>query len=167
MKKLFVLGHARHGKDTFADMIAERVPNLKTVSSSAFVGGQAVFPTLRDRYGYKTFTECFDDRFNHRKEWHELISAYNECDPSRLARELFNVADIYVGLRCIVELEHARDLAALTVWVDRSNFLPPESADSNTITANDCDLVIPNNSTLDDLAARADRFVAAFYEKRN
>lgn len=167
MKKLFILGFGRHGKDTFADLLCERVPEISFVSSSEFVAEKAVFPLLSLRYGYKTTKECFDDRGRHRTEWHELISVYNETDPSRLARELFELHDIYVGLRCIVELEHARALAALTVWVDRSDHLPPEPRSSNTITAADCDLIIPNNGTLDDLRDRASRFASAFYGKAN
>ena len=163
-RKLFVLGYARHGKDTFAEFLREEANvEIEFVSSSLFVAEAAVLPTLGPRYGYKDLDECFEDRVNHRQEWHELISQYNEADPARLARALFESHDIYVGLRCIVELEHARNLADLVVWVDRSDHLPPEDTSSNTITANDCDLIIPNNQGLDELRERARRFARVFY----
>jgi hypothetical protein len=163
-RKLFVLGYARHGKDTFAELLREEAPvEIDFVSSSLFVAAAAVFPTLSIRYGYENLDECFEDRMNHRQEWHELISNYNESDPARLARELFKSHDVYVGLRCIVELEHARNLADLVVWVDRSDHLPPEDSSSNTITPNDCDVIIPNNQGLDELRERARRFARVFY----
>lgn len=161
--KLFVLGYARHGKDTFAELLCEFVPSLSFVSSSLFVAEKAVFPTLGPRYGYADLAECYADRFDHRAEWKDLISAYNEADPARLARELFEVHDVYVGLRCEVEFLHARPLADLSLWVDRSDHLPPEPESSNTIKPDDCDLIVPNNGTLDDLRERALRVACALF----
>ena len=159
--KFFILGHGRHGKDTFAELLCEMAPGLKFVSSSLFVCERAVFPTLGPRYAYETAEECFADRANHRDEWHELISAFNSPDKARLARQLFVDFDLYVGLRCVEELEEARHFADLVLWVDRSEHLPPEPKSSNTITANDCDLIVPNNGTLADLRERAERLVFA------
>jgi len=162
--KLFILGFARHGKDTVAEMLCDLVPKIKFVSSSAFVGGQAVFPTLRDRYGYKTFTECFDDRVNHRDEWNELISAYNEADPARLARELFDKFDLYVGLRCEVEFLHARPLADLSIWI-KDPQKSPEPKSSNTITESHCDLTILNDGTLEDLQVKVHRLARLLFDQ--
>lgn len=160
--KLFILGHARHGKDTFAEMLCEFVPSIQFVSSSQFVNERAVFPSLKDRYGYKTPEECFEDRMNHREEWRNLISAYNATDPARLARELFKTFDLYVGLRCSVELDHAKPLADLALWVYDPR-KPDEPRESNSIFETDCDLTILNDGTLDDLRAKAGRIARILY----
>lgn len=163
--KLFILGHGRHGKDTFAEFLTACVPGIKFVSSSLFVGERAVFPTLGPRYGYATPEECFEDRANHRQEWHELISAFNTPDKASLARALFEEFDLYVGLRCRVELEASRHLADLVIWVDRSAVLPPESETSNTITADDCDVIVPNNGSIEELFDRAEKLASILYPK--
>ena len=166
-KKLFVLGSARHGKDTFADLLRQVIPELSFMSSSLFVAERAVYPALKERYGYTSLAECYDDRVNHRAEWKDLISGYNNGDLSRLARELFSEHDIYVGLRCIRELTAARQLADLSIWVDRSLVLPPELASSNTLTPQDCDIIVDNNGSLEDLAAKAERFGRVIYRQKH
>jgi hypothetical protein len=160
--KLFILGFARHGKDTVAEMLADLVPTLKFVSSSQFVNERAVFPTLSVRYGYETPEECFADRFDHRAEWKELISNFNEADPARLARELFEEFDLYVGLRCEVEFLHAKPLADLALWV-KDPRKPDEPKSSNTITESQCDLTILNDGDLDDLRAKVARVARVIF----
>lgn len=162
--KLFICGHARHGKDTFAEFLTAALPGMSFASSSLFVGEKAVFPALKDKYGYRSVRECYLDRAAHRAEWKELISEYNREDKARLARELFKDYDIYVGIRCREELTAARCLADLVFWVDRSYILPPESGRSNSVTRDDADVIIDNNGTLRQLEQKAIR-IADFMTK--
>lgn len=165
--KLFVVGWGRHGKDQFAEYMREFYPHISFVSSSLFVAEQAVFPHLKERYGYENVEQAYDDRHNHRAEWKQLISEYNKDDKAKMARELFEKHDIYVGIRCREELEAARELSDLVIWVDRSKYVPPEGEESMTITKDMADIIVDNNGSLAELRERARRIAAPFFEKPN
>ena len=115
-----IIGKARHGKDTFALLLAE-LTGLSFISSSEFCNARAVYPALKERYGYSGPDECFVDRVNHREEWKALISAYNSPDKARLAKEMLEEHDFYVGMRCHLEYEASRSLFDKVVWVDASD----------------------------------------------
>lgn len=153
--KLMVCGYGRHGKDTFCEMMKP----LKFVSSSMFVCNQAVYPTMVSRYGYKSIQECYDDRHNHREEWHLLVRKYNEHDRAKLARELYREYDIYCGIRWDEEFYAAEKekLFDLSIWVDASRRLPPEDSSSITVTKDMCDIVIENNASLGTFQRKIDR----------
>jgi hypothetical protein len=67
-----------------------------------------------------------------------------------MARELFSHHDIYCGLRNREEFLVIRQekLFDVSIWIDRSKHVGPESADSMQIKPSDCDLVVDNNHTL-------------------
>lgn len=152
---LMVIGHGRHGKDTVSDHIADRL-DLTWGASSFLLSERVVYPILRKRYGYATPDACFKDRSNHRAEWYDIIAAYNATDPARFTRELYEVYDIYCGLRNRDEFLAARTegLIDLTLWVDASERMPAEDASSCTVTKADADVVIDNNGTEADLERR-------------
>ena len=140
--KLIICGHGRDGKDTMAEY-------------------------LRDNYNYTSPEKCFEDRHNHRTEWYDLISEYNIEDRARLARELFQQHDIYIGLRNIEELKEARKLADYIVWVDASKRNEQREAQtSNTITSTDCDYIIDNNTTLDQFHRSINYFMCEIISSR-
>lgn len=115
--KLLILGHAGHGKDTVAEMLAGML-HLKFSSSSVFVFEKAVLPTFREKYGYATVEECYANRDQHREELRMLIKQYNTPDLTRLTRELLAENDIYVGLRDADEFAATRHLYNRIFWVD-------------------------------------------------
>lgn len=160
--KLIVTGHARHGKDTVCEMIAKKTWTRFT-SSSQFVAEKAVRPYLAAKgITYGTFDEMYADRVNHRANWFDAISAYNEPDAARLGRELFEEGNsIYCGLRNKRELDELRKqgLADAVIWVDASKRLPPEPETSMTITPKDCDIIIHNDGTLEELEKSVDALV--------
>lgn len=151
MPKIVVTGYADHGKDSVAELLG-----LSYSSSSLFVCERAVLPTLGPKYGYRSVDECYADRDNHRDEWYQLIYEYNQRDLPRLARELFAENDVYVGWRHRGEFLAGREegLFDLAIWVDASDRRPPESSKSMTIRREDCDIVIENNGTEEDLRRR-------------
>lgn len=158
--KVLILGHARHGKDTVAELLHKHA-GLHFVSSSEAAGRAAVWPVLGPRYGYATFQDCFDDRAAHRQEWFELISAYNTPDKARLTREILATNDAYVGLRAADEFDAAHALFDFIIWVDASARLPPEGAASCTLTLAHVKakawlrlLVLTNNGDVADLEER-------------
>lgn len=155
-RKIGICGYARHGKDTVAEFLRTRY-GLTYQSSS--VAAMRIF--LRDQlareYGlvYDTEEACFADRHNHRDKWHRLITDYNTSDWGRLGREIFGHYDIYVGCRHPKELEAwESEWNLLTIWVDASRRLPPESTDSNIITSDHCHVIIDNNGSQADLEWR-------------
>lgn len=96
--KLLIIGHARHGKDTIAGMI-EKETGMSFKSSSEMAAQIFIYDELKEKYGYKTFMECFEDRMAHRQEWYELIRDYNNPDKAKLAKEILQHNDMYVGMR--------------------------------------------------------------------
>jgi succinylglutamate desuccinylase len=121
--KILILGHGRHGKDTVAELL-EKLYGLTFQSSSYAAARKVVFPALAEKYGYRDFEECFDDRANHRQEWMELISAYNTPDKGRLCKEILETSHMYVGMRCDQEYAATRNLFDLVIWVDRGEKQP-------------------------------------------
>jgi hypothetical protein len=161
--KFLIIGHGRHGKDTVADYMCDKF-KLTASSSSLFAAEKVVYPDMSE--DYKNADECFEDRHNHRKRWFDLISAYNTPDGTRLAREMMETHDIYVGMRNKRELDACREqkMFDVVVWVDASKRHPPESVDSCTVTAQDADVVIDNNGSLQELFKNVDN--ALFLQKK-
>jgi hypothetical protein len=149
--RILLLGYARHGKDTVAEMLRDN-HGYKFISSSEFVGREIIW----DTWGctrYNSFNVMFKDRVNWRELWMNLISEYNTPDKTKTARTMLERGyDLYVGMRRLDELEMSRYLFDYVVWVDRSNHLPPETG-SMDITRENAkpDYVINNNGTLEDL----------------
>lgn len=102
-KKILVLGHMRHGKDTVAQMISNET-GLTFESSSMNAAKIFIYDELKQKYNYQSFEECYEDRLNHRKEWHDLICDYNKEDKARLAKNILSINDMYVGMRSNEEI---------------------------------------------------------------
>jgi len=147
---LIIVGHARHGKDEVCKLLAKKT-SLKFVSSSWFLCEKLIYPLMKENY--ETPLDCFKDRVNHRGFWFDTICEYNLFDKARLCREIFEVADIYCGLRNIDELNAAKKekLADHVIWVDALLRENPEPKTSMTIKESDADYVLDNNGTLQDL----------------
>jgi hypothetical protein len=164
MVKLLVVGHARHGKDTFCEYLRDYY-GYKFVSSSEFCAEKVIFPVLSPIYGYKTVKECFDDRSNHRLEWFNLISDYNASDPARLGRDIFAESDIYCGLRNSKEMEALKAERAydISIWVDASLRVPLEDSSSNTISKDMIDYLIDNNGTQEEFETEIKLFIRHYF----
>ncbi len=105
--KILIIGHARHGKDTVAKMIKGNI-GLHFASSSEVANDVFVFNLLKDKHGYKSKDQCFQDRVNHRAEWFDMITEYNSKDGARLAKDILKEHDIYVGMRNNTELQECK-----------------------------------------------------------
>lgn len=154
--KLMILGYARHGKDTVAEILRDSL-GLKFVSSSFAAAEKVMVPFLAAKgITYATLDECYADRVNHRQDWYEQIKAYNTPDGARLAREIYKDNDVYVGMRNEVELEAVRKegLYDYSIWVDRSQHVAPESSASCSVNQSMANYTIDNNGTLDQLKGK-------------
>ena len=101
--KVLILGSARHGKDTIAEMLYSEF-GLTFTSPKQTEVRFFIFERLKDLYGYKSVSECYEDRQHHRNEWHELIQEYIKDDKTRIASDLLKTVDIYIGMRDESEL---------------------------------------------------------------
>lgn len=164
--KVLIIGPARFGKDTMAEILEDNF-HFTFESSSVAAARIFIYDELKDKYGYETFEECFEDRVNHRPEWYNLICEYNKDDKMRLAKEILKHSDCYVGMRDYFELEEAKDLFDIIVWVDAEKRLPLESQSSMTCTRSQAHVVIDNNTTLEDFKWRVLHFGNLFLKPKN
>lgn len=154
--KLLIIGHGRHGKDAFAEILRDE-HGYKFTSSSEFVGEECIW----DNWGcakYDSFEAMYADRAQHRQVWFELIAAYNTPDKTKTAATMLQRGfDLYVGMRKRDELDACNEagLFDAVVWIDRSLHCPNEPADSMELTAEDAHIVVDNNGSLDDLRQAA------------
>lgn len=158
-KKFLIIGHKRHGKDTFAEMLRD-IHGLKFESSSMAAARIFIFDELKDKYGYGDINECFEDRVNHRAEWFDLITDYNKKDPARLAKIILNNSDCYVGMRSHVEIKECLDTGVIdfVIWVHDER-KPLEDSSSFDIDCNSLfDVKIHNNKGLEELRSLAKDF---------
>lgn len=158
--KLLVIGHARHGKDTFCEILRDTY-GYNFISSSQFCAELFIYQELSPLYGYTSVEDCYADRFHHRAEWYDLISDYCREDPALLGKQIFEKYDIYCGLRNVREYQALREQQVfdICVWVDRSQHLPLEPSASMTLKKEHADYIIDNNGSLDDLNFKIKTFI--------
>ena len=150
--KLMIMGHARHGKDTVCEILRDTY-GFTFESSSMAAARYAIYPVLKDLIGYQTLEECYNDRYNHRALWFELIKAYNHRDGARLGRTIFADHDIYCGTRNEAEFMAIKEenLFDCSVWVDAGKRVPAETTSSCTVSCEMADMLVDNNGSLQDL----------------
>jgi hypothetical protein len=157
-----LMGYGRHGKDTVAEYLRDKYGY--TFTSSSWACAEELFPLFKLFFGYKDVDQCFEDRHGgNRPIWHEAIKLINKGDKAYLGRKIYSENDIYVGIRCIEEFRaiKRKKLFDFSIWVDRSEVLPPEGKGSCTVTKEDAEIVLDNNGTLEDLYRRIDKLVLA------
>jgi len=159
MRKILVLGHARHGKDTAAEYLAEKL-GLTYAGSSQVCCDAFIFDALKDKYGYTTSEQCFEDRVNHRAEWHDLIADYCKDDKAKLGRLIYASNDIYCGIRAQDECDAVTEEFKVTViWINAMSRVAPEPAESMQLRYHPAWIKIQNNGTGGEFLARLDRLV--------
>lgn len=162
--KLLVVGQGRHGKDEFCK-VAEKF-GFTFSSSSWFMAEVLVYPMIKERFGYKTLEECYEDRHNHRQLWYDIITEYNAENPAKLTQELLRRFDIYCGMRNPREFKACKDLFDLKIWIDAHERLgSTETSSSNNITKNDCDIIIENNGTLEEFRQKCGTLLSILLHK--
>lgn len=145
---ILVLGSARHGKDTFAEILKAEF-GLRFMSSSQASSEIFLYDLLKDKYGYSNSVECFEDRVNHRDEWYNAICEYNINDRARLAKKILEFSQCYVGMRDRAEVNECikQGLFDIIIWVDGSERLPLEPKTSFNIDKSCSDIIVDNNGT--------------------
>ena len=156
--KILILGNARHGKDTLAELFNQHF-GLTFMSSSQASADFFLYNQLKDKYGYTTSEECFEDRVNHREEWYQAICDYNKDNRARLAQDILSRSDCYVGMRDKEEFKECvkRKLFDIIIWVDASKRLPLEPGTSFNINISDADVIVENNGTFEEFVEKSKR----------
>ncbi len=156
---ILIIGHARHGKDEFAKMLGVEFQSSSEAALEVFLFD--VLNKNRERKGldkYKSKKEAFNDRVNHRGEWHKEIKWFNSPDKSRLATIIMSKNNCYVGMRCNLEYRAcmSKGLFDRVYWVDASKRKPLENRDSFNIDFDDSSMIcVDNNGSIDDLRLAA------------
>lgn len=155
MMQIAICGPGRCGKDTASNWLAEHT-KLRYHDSTSEAAAKLCYQQLHEKYGYSSVQEAFEDRHNHRREWAEIIWAYNQPDGLTLYRGMLAANDILNGIRRAPELEALRQnlMIDLVLWIDRD---VPEDP-SLEMDSSVADFIIPNNGTLEDLYQRLTRF---------
>jgi dephospho-CoA kinase len=156
--KVLILGNARHGKDTLAELFNQYF-GLTFMSSSQASADFFLYNQLKDKYGYTSSEECFEDRVNHREEWYQAICNYNKDNRARLAQDILSRSDCYVGMRDKEEFNECvkQKLFDLIIWVDASKRLPLEPGTSFNINMSDADIIVENNGTFEEFVEKSKR----------
>lgn len=160
-KKILVLGHGGHGKDSFAEMlhIASQKKLGYTSSSRAML--DEIYPALVAAKGYTDKEVAFEDRRNNRQLWKELINLYNSTDKTALTRAVLSQTDIYVGMRDDKEFQASKEMFTHIFWVDAAQRVSDK--DPTMLIEFDINsmLFVDNNRTRADLAEEVFEILAA------
>lgn len=164
--KILILGHARHGKDTAAELLVRLCQevhiDISFASSSEFAAEKVVYPTMPY---YSNWQECYADRGNHRTHWFNMIRYYNKEDKTRLAKEILKENDIYVGMRNIEEFEACMEACMFNyvLWIDAFERVGLESINSLNIKKDPTSMhIIYNNTDEAGLTSSLRAFVYTF-----
>ena len=162
--KILILGNGRHGKDTLAELF-NKYFGLTFMSSSQASADFFLYNQLKDKYGYTTSEECFEDRVNHREEWYQAICDYNKDNRARLAQDILSRSDCYVGMRDKEEFKECvkQKLFDIIIWVDASKRLPLEPGTSFNINMSDADIIVENNGTFEEFVEKSKRIGKALF----
>jgi len=163
---ILVLGHARAGKDTVAEILT-RDQGMRCASTSAAAAQIVRLALAEEGIHYDSSEACFADRVNHRSEWFDIIADLNSADPATLVRHILSDHDVVVGLRSAREFEAAAPLLDAIWWVDSSGRgVPPEPTSSMDIVFDPSRMTrIDNGGSLADLernvaSAMADAWIS-------
>lgn len=165
-KKFIIFGHKQHGKDTACEYLRDKY-GISFISSSEYACEKFLYKELKDKLGYSSKEECFQDRVNHRKLWYEAIRDYNTPVKTKLATELFKEYDVYCGIRDLEEFNAIifEGLVDLVIYIDASERKELESSESMKLSKEQADIIIENNGSLQELYYRLDKlFQALGYE---
>lgn len=153
--KIAVCGYGRHGKDTFARLLA-RYSGLRLDKSTSEYMAEQIFKTHPLGLQYDSVEACFNDRANHRPTWANFIWQYNRDNEHPkypgvkgvcMYAEMMDDNDILVGIRDDRELDlcQKHGIVDLSIWVDASERLQIESKDSCRVTESQCQITVDNN----------------------
>lgn len=152
--KILILGDARHGKDTMAEMLCNE-SDLSSASSSETALDVFLRDVLEQKYGlvYNNREDAYNDRVNHRSKWYNEICLFNSEDKLKLVKEVLKISDIYVGMRSYEEVETSIREEVFDHIIGIYDYRKPreDKSSNSTDVLVYSDFIITNNGTLEDL----------------
>ncbi len=111
-----------------------------------------VNPLIAEDLGLSVDTS-WANRHTYASFWKDWCNKFREDDSLKLVKLCISKADLVVGLRDRTEIIEGRKqgLLDLVIWIDNRR-VPADP--TLTFTADDCDLVVLNNSTLDEFYSK-------------
>lgn len=166
-QKILILGDARHGKDTLAELL-NKLFGFDFIGSSQMALDIFLYDKLNEKYGlnYQTKEQAFNDRVNHRDKWFNEIVEFNKDDKLRLVKCILEKADIYVGLRSGKEVEAAIEQNMFNHIIGVYNYRKErESSKSNTADVlKYSDIILTNNGTIEQLQEKVIKYLKKILE---
>lgn len=120
--KLIINGHAQHGKDFLADLLAKEL-GMRKLNASMFFAETVMLRTFPGQW--TCAEDCYLDRVNQRKLWYQMMRHGD------WQKRFMEISDIFCGHRNISEhVEMCRKGQYLRVWVEWEG-KPAEPASSS------------------------------------
>jgi hypothetical protein len=145
--RLMVVGYSGAGKETACLYLAE-------VTQLRFAGTTSVYLArhVAARLGV-SLQEAARTRHRDRRLWHRMGNEIRRQDPGLLVRESLGHAEITGGARGIEEVQACRRerLVDLIVWIANNRVRRDSTV---ALGPDDCDLVVPNHGSLEELHRR-------------
>lgn len=144
--KIAIVGHGRHGKDLAAEILSQ-ITYLRYGGSASW----AALPFIANWLNIHP-QMAWENRHKHRNYWYEACNFLRKDDPCFLIKRVLRDGDMVVGIRDKVEIQALKEskLVKEIIWVDASKRVPEKDPTVN-FTAEDCTMVLDNNSGIDSL----------------
>lgn len=97
-KKILIIGHKAHGKDTVAEILTQ-LYGFNYKSSSEMALDIFLMDRLKQVFGITSREEYYQRKEEVRAFMYQEILKYNTPDRAKLAKEIMTTNDIYVGMR--------------------------------------------------------------------
>jgi hypothetical protein len=178
-KKLCIVGHGRHGKDTIADWFDEWTDLVHPGSLSWFLAtamvGRREFPPGFDAKvlaievdPFSVVRRLWNRRHDDREFWKAYGTRLREREPGILIKTALGHGDMVVGCRDKAEIDYLRseNLVDLIIWVERAGFEKDPTIEFGPEVA---DIVILNDTDVAGLTNKVERLAkfAGIFTRRN
>jgi hypothetical protein len=150
VKRVIFCGHGRAGKDTACEMLATVTTLRNAGTTSKYLAAY-----VADKLGVP-IEVAYASRHESRELWYRLGNELREKGASTLVRMALEHGEITGGIRDLAEIRAVRSegLVDLIVWVDNCRV---EHDPTVKFDEQDCDLILPNHWSLNDLRTRIER----------
>lgn len=146
--RIMLVGHGRCGKDTSGEYLASVTGLRFAGTTSKYLAKYVARQLGRDE------ADVYQTRHADRDTWHRIGKQVRASNPGVLIRESLADGQIIGGVRDHEEIVYAKSVVDLIIWVDNNRVPIDQTVE---FTSRECDVVIQNHWSLDELHHRLDR----------